>query len=154
MGYFAVSGVVVIWLLHLVVNFRQAAKALAERRAKRSFQEFEAVLSDPDGDPQQSRKFFSEEVVLAEDISILMPVFVDHQELVDKYQVPLVAALNDAGLIEDTRAYTLVDNCGIDMRLNNFVAGLELVRSMLIQLEVPRGTLIEYSGGDLPIYED
>jgi len=154
MGYFAVSGAVLVCLLHLIVNFRQVTRFLAERRAKRRFQEFETALSEPNVDPQQSRKFFSEEVVLVEDVSILMPVFIEHQELVDRFQVPLVAALHDAGLVEDTRAYTLVNECGIDLRLNNFVAGLELVRSMLIQLGAPRGTLIEYSGGDLPIYED
>ena len=141
-------------LVELVVNFHQVTRALAERRAKLRLQEFEAVLAEQNVDPQQSRKFFSGEVVLEQDIAILIPGFIEYEELVDKYQVPLVTALNDAGLIEDTRAYTMVNNCGIDLRLNDFIAGLELVRAMLIDMEVPRGTLIEYSGGDLPIYED
>ena len=154
MEYFAVGGVIAILLLQLVANFHQIAQFLAKRRARRRFQEFEDVISEPIVDPHRSRKFFAEEVVLEEDVSIFFPVFLENNELVDKYQVPLVAALNKAGLVDDTRAYTFVESCGIDLRLNNFVAGLELLRSMLIQLEAPRGTLIEYSGGDLPIYED
>ena len=100
-------------LVELVVNFHQFTRALAERRAKLKLQEFEAVLAERNVDPQQSRKFFSGEVVLEQDIAIVIPVFIEYEELVDRYQVPIVTALNDAGLVEDTRAYTMVNNCGI-----------------------------------------
>ena len=72
----------------------------------------------------------------------------------DRYQVPIVTALNDAGVVEDTRAYTMVNNCGIDLRLNDFVSGVELLIPVLKRLEIPHGSLIEYAGGDLPVYED
>ena len=154
MGYFAVGGIVVMLLVEMVVNFHQLTRALAERRAKLKLQEFEAVLAERNVDPQQSRKFFSGEVVLEQDIAIVIPVFIEYEELVGRYQVPIVTALNDAGLVEDTRAYTMVNNCGIDLRLNDFVSGVELLITLLIRLEIPRGSLIEYAGGDLPVYED
>ena len=154
MGYFAVGGFVVLVLVEVVVNFHHITRALAERRAKRSLEEFEAVLAERNFDPQQSRKFFSGEVVLEQDIAVLIPVFIEYEELVDRYQVPIVTALNDAALVEDTRAYTMVNNCGIDLRLNDFVSGVELLIPLLKNLEIPHGTLIEYAGGDLPVYED
>jgi len=154
MDYLAVGGVVAIVLFGLVTNFHRVIRALAERRAKLNLQELEAVLVEPNADPARSLKFFSGDVVIEQDVAILIPVFIEYEELVERYQVPLVSALNAAGLVDDTRAYTLVDNCGIDLRLNDFVSGVELLIPLLKKLEIPYGTLIEYAGGDLLVYED
>jgi hypothetical protein len=67
---------------------------------------------------------------------------------------PVATALKELEIGTVIRGNKTDDSCGFDVVLNDFVKGVDLIRKILTQLDAPQGTLIEYSGGDLPIYDE
>ena len=152
-NYFAVTGVTLLFLVILAARAKTLFEYFAERQRRREFQEFEDVLLGNNSDAQTAKKFFSGEVKLLEEVYVFIPVLLDWQER-GQLEKPINLALRDAGLGHVVRGYSVEDSCGFDVHLNDFVQGVDLLRRLLVELEAPVGTLIEYTGGDLPIYED
>jgi len=67
---------------------------------------------------------------------------------------PIDALLRDAEIGYVVRGYQSDDLCGFDLVVNDFVSGVDLIRRQLVERNAPWGTLIEYSGGDLTIYDE
>ena len=72
----------------------------------------------------------------------------------ERIRIAVDEALKEAKLGEVVRVYEVENTCGFDISLNDFVGGVDLIRKQLADHQAPEGTLIEYSGGDLPIYDD
>ena len=150
---FAVLGVVLVFGVILLAKAKEFFEYLAERKRRREFKDFENVISGANSDPEAARKYFSGEVKLSDQVNVIIPILLDADERM-RLQDPIDAMLRDAEIGYVVRGYELADTCGFDLLVNDFVSGVDLIRRQLIQGSAPRGTLIEYSGGDLAIYED
>ena len=151
-NYLAITGVVLIFGVLALAKAREIAEYLAERKHQSEFRKFEDVISGANTDPEAARKYFSGEVKLPEEVNVIIPMVLDDDELM-RLQEPIDALLRKAELGRVVRSYETNDACGFDLRINDFVKGVDLIRRSLAG-RAPRGTLIEYSGGDLMIYED
>ena len=152
-NYFAVAGVVLIFGVILIARARELIEYLAERKRRRVFKDFEDAISGTNTDPSAATKYFSGEVKLADEVNVIFPVVLDEQERL-RFQEPIDSQLREAEIGYVVRGFESSDICGFDLLVNDFVIGVDLIRRQLIQGSAPRGTLIEYSGGDLAIYED
>ena len=152
-NYIAVIGVALILAVFLLAKVRELAEYLAERKQRREFEKFEDVISGNNTDPAAARKYFSGEVKLPEEVNVIIPELIKTEELANLHE-PIDSLLKEAEIGYVVRAFETGDSCGFDLRLNDFVKGVDLIRRQLVERSAPRGTLIEYSGGDLTIYED
>lgn len=127
---------------HVVNYFR-------ERRRRREFGDFEkSLVGEQDG-----KKFFSGDVKLEEEVTVMVPELAESENDFKKVVDAVVAAFKPGETGEVLRVFPIGNGCGIDVMLFDFVNGVALLRSTLVREGVPEGTLIEYSGGDLMIYE-
>ena len=124
-----------------------------ERKRRREFSKFEDVISGKNNDMEASRKYFQGDVKLIQEVYVFIPIAMPNQERLE-LQRPIDNALKEAKLGEVVRGYQTGETCGFDVHLNDFIRGVDLLRKQLLGREAPKGTLIEYSGGDLPIYDD
>lgn len=152
-NYFAVTGVTLLFLVIIIARAKTLIDYFVERKRQREFKEFEEVISGNNSDPQAAQKFFTGEVKLLEEVYVFIPVLLEWQQR-GELEKPIDMALREAGLGHVVRGYSVEDSCGFDIHLNDFVSGVDLLRRQLVELEAPIGTLIEYTGGDLPIYEE
>lgn len=151
--YIAIIGLVLIGTLFVARNGYLIYHYLGERKRQREFSKFEDVISGKTDDSEAAKKYFQGDVKLIQEVYVFIPTPMGDKERL-KLQNPIDLALKEAGLGEVVRGYETGDSCGFDVHLNDFVRGVDLLRKQLVNREAPAGTLIEYSGGDLPIYED
>jgi len=152
-NYFAVTGVILVFGVILLAKARELTEYLVERKQRREFRKFEDIISGANDDPVAAKKYFSGEVKLPEEVNVIIPVVLNLQEL-SKLHEPIDSLLKNAKIGYVVRAFETGDSCGFDLHVNDFVRGVDLIRRQLVERSAPRGTLIEYSGGDLTIYED
>ena len=146
--------VIFILGLFVLVYGRMFLQLLGDRKRAKQFKEFENVLSGVESDPHKTEKFFSGEVKIQQEVYILIPEEIVAQDRIERFENPIAEALAATELGEIVRGFTSDGTCGIDVFLIDFVNGVDLLRKLLVQLKSPMGTLIEYDGGDLPIYDD
>ncbi len=151
--YFAATGLAGLFLVVAMARAKTLVDYFKERKRKRQFKDFEDVISGKNNDPVAAKKFFAGEIKLLEEVYVFIPVLLDRQKRAE-LEKPIDAALRELGQGHVVRGYSINDSCGFDVYLNDFVQGVDLLRKKLVELQAPRGTLIEYTGGDLPIYEE
>lgn len=149
-GWFAVIGIVALAMIAVAALVRDFYDKFVSHRKTKQFSEFETVLTDAHADPHRARKFFSGEVKLEQEVYVFIPGTIEWEP----FAVHVAAALEKAELGTVIRGNVTDDSCGFDLMLNDFVKGVDLLRKTLIGLNAPKGTLIEYSGGDLPIHDE
>lgn len=137
----------------VLIRIHHIIQYLQEQKRRREFKNFEEAISGANPDPNAARKYFSGEIKLPEDIYVIIPKSIDSEDRKSRFEIPIHDALVQAGIGEVVRGFEVDETCGFDIYVNDFVAGVDLVRKQLIKLEAPAGTLIEYSGGDLAIYD-
>ena len=121
---------------------------LGKRRIARNFEKFEASLLDPDLTPNGS-PFLTGETKLPTDVTIFLPGYKDGESLIPSIEEGL-KVLSLGFLIRDFR---VGHDLGLDVHLNDFVAGVDYLRNHLLEHDAPVGTIIEYDGGDLSIHD-
>ena len=93
------------------------------------------------------------EISLEQEVQLIFPKAMTSESLQNEFRIPIEKALNSTQLGRIVRTYQIELTSGIDIELHDFVQGVDLLRKLLIELNAPHGTLIEYDHGDLAIYE-
>ncbi|MFK7769410.1 MAG: hypothetical protein AB8B55_19490 [Mariniblastus sp.] len=153
-GTFAMLGVVGLAIFFIATNGHSILAFLAERKRKKQFQDFEKVISGEESDPEKAEMYFSGELKLSHEVYVLIPEAIQSSERIERFELPISLELQSSELGEIVRGFTTDDTCGFDVHLNDFVGGVDLLRRMLVDLQSPAGTLIEYDGGDLLVYDE
>jgi len=100
-------------------------------------------------------KFFDGELRLDHQVYVRIPEPLDPVERGRRYAEPLDAALTNAGIGEITGGGTMATEfCGLDVTLRDFNKGVALLKLKLRQLNAPRGTVIEFECGEIPVYDE
>lgn len=149
----AIGGLLAIALVAGLSNWRLLREYFAERREFRRFSKFEDGLVADDG-VGNIEEFFSGEIKLEQEVTVFIPEPLARDELRLRYQKPICGALSQTGLGKVVRWHVADETCGFDIQLNDFVNGVDLLRRLLWELDTPPGTTIEYSRGELPVYNE
>jgi hypothetical protein len=128
--------------------------ALKESRRRKQLVEFDRLISGVDSDLPRAEAILRGKSVVAEEISIFLPGLNPEDDLTLKFVSAIRESL-DAGRLGDvTRSISYAGNSScIDIYLPDFVAGLNAVRRVLPEFELPLNASIEYTGGDLPLFD-
>lgn len=89
-------------------------------------------------------------------VFVRIPESLEPLERAEKYEDPLEESLTSSGFgaltgggamlsAPDVNGHREIEWCGIDIDLDNFDEGLELLRAELKRLGAPKGTILEYT---------
>ena len=146
-----------IWIAILLIafcfaimayHFAEIRRSLRERRLARNFEKFEQSLLDPNLTSGNS-PFLTGETKLPTEVTIHVPNYPDGTALISSIQRGL--RVHSLGFL--IREFHNGDDLCFDINLNDFVSGVEFLRNHLLESQAPKGTIIEYDGGDLSIHE-
>ena len=152
-GDIATLGWWLIYALFFACYLRSFLTFVREQQRRRLFKIFDKVLTGEIEDEHIARPFFNGEITLQEEVYILIPNQDADPQAIGRFRDVLVEDFDPTGFGKVTRAYPGGGFSGIDIYLNDFVNGLELLVDLLRSRQFPQGTIIEYCGGDLPIYD-
>ncbi len=126
-------------------------KYFAEKRKHATNREFENAVAGNVSDVI-ARKYFDGEIKLEKTIYVVMPLAFEDEEVAERFFSPIAKQIltNELGQVD--RCYRIDQSYGIDITLNDFVSGLELVVAILKENDAPEGTVIEYDDVELPLW--
>ena len=130
--------------------YRQFLSYLSDERGIREFAKFEDSLIDR---TEIKNKYLTGESKLKNDVSVLIPRHSVATDTIESLFVSIQAEIELKELGTITRTFVSGEFWGIDIALDDFVAGIEELRRQLLDWQVPQGTTIEYSHGELPVYD-
>ena len=137
----------VLFIWFLVSRTRIYLKSLTDEKRHA---DFEKALIDKSYPIEKREAYFDGTIKLKKQIQIVVPI---EGNCLEPILESVQAVVTENALGHVIRSYTLGDIHGIDVQLRDFVRGIEVLHKTLVEIEAPAGTLIEYSYGDIPIYE-
>lgn len=136
----------------LLCRIQLLRRWLVKRRIKRDFSQFEKSLL-AEQDSEKAARFFNGETKLPTELTIHIPTAKLESEFFESLAVAVHQELQQQSLGYVIRHFSLGEMGGIDVWLDDFVVGVEVLRTLLIQHNVPSKTIIEYETGEFPVFE-
>lgn len=141
-----------IAFLYWFYQSRLLRQYFAEKRKRATDKEFEDAVSGK-APEAVAKKYFDGEVTLEKTIYVVIPLELGDEEVAERFFAPIVQQLHHCELGVVDRLFKVDEFYGIDISLNDFVSGLQLVIGVLKENGAPRMTVIEYDDIELPLYD-
>ena len=140
------------FVLFLSIYIAELKRLLKHKADEKRYTDFEKALIDETVPDEERMQFFNGEIKLPEQIQITIPIE-ENQSFDTRVLESIQSAVTENELGHVIRSYTLADIYGIDVQLHDFVSGIEVLREILMELEIHQETSIEYRNGEIFIYE-
>lgn len=122
------------------------------RAKQKQFAKFNQGLANETSDQTFVRKVLDGVVKIEHPVYIIFPTCLAKEELWDRFVEPLSLELLETGVGTIERTYSIGRCSGIDIHLTDYVSGVGVIRSFLLERSAPDGTIIEHAEGELDIY--
>jgi len=149
--FIAILGSLAIIAVMVAAKSREIHLHFQERAKKQKLDKFVGLLTKP-ANLAETNKYFNGEVTLEEEVYVFIPIEVATTK-VEEFAERIDLLVFETKLGKVMSVYQVGNFHGIDVLLVELIEGLSVLRKELLAAKMPRGTFIEYAGGDLHIHD-
>lgn len=138
----------------VLAHLRSILEIAREVKRTRQLKAFDQLITGAECTSKSAHELLTGKRTIEDEISIFLPGIDADDDLVVEFVEAIHTKLDaeKLGFVIRAITYDGVSSC-VDIYLSDFVAGLDSVRRLLPQFDLPSDTTIEYTGGDLPLFD-
>lgn len=152
--WLSVGSAILVLVGFLAANLKTMLTIAREFKRSQQLKAFDKLLTGDDPPSVAAQALLNGEKIIEEEISIFLPGIQTDDALIEEFVETIQSLLQaeQLGSVIRTISYEKTSSC-IDIYLLDFVAGLDAIRRLLPGFDLPADTTIEYTGGDLPLFD-
>ena len=152
--WLSVGSAILVVAGFVLAHLRSILEIAKDFKRSRQLKAFDRLITGADSSSKSAHELLTGETTIEEEISIFLPGVETDDDLAVDFVEAIHKMLEAEQLGFVIRAITYEgDSSCVDIYLSDFVAGLDAVRRLLPQFDLPPETTIEYTGGDLPLFD-